>query len=690
MATETPATESVATKAAEKETPASTIAQVATPEVETTHAEATGADGDNEGRLDKSVGMGFGWFPWGLFEFPQSVEESDLDGPFQAESSGPANLSLSDTSPFGDMPPFDASLMADRTLENAVAETTKEVGEAMRASVAPVRQEPVVAEPAVETVVEARSQIAHNALNAEPVIRPSVTDVVSQLNDGNSRAADAVASSITTSQAEVSDSDSVTEKSIAAAAAPLDSKRATNTTLAAGRRFGWAWILAPLSVLPFLLTWLGSREGKQEETLHGVPQVVDAPAAGTSAESKNHLMATVPAGADKTAVSRSDLPVASAAAATGLAAAGLTVSASEDGCEPGTTSYREYEATLPGSAAALPACDIQSGGQIETAASLAVSRPSGNINQMDLEIESDSKEVETSQSDQSGSIASTIGKVTRNNLENVALDRGVYDRGEQVEMDFDDCLCKLIGSAACDSLRKNGIVRIEDFESMDDGQLQQILTRHDCQFDAGTLRWELNQYRFVDSFSPANDVTSDAMVRVAGGQQEAVGFDDYLQTLLGRETCVSLRQEGICSFDDLELMEDDHLQRILARHDCDLDTETLRWQRQQRNFDTTTTSKDFRFAINKQIASSTRKDDLTKIRGIGQATAEILESRGITTLRQISIMSPREIDDLLDAASSNFALVDPTTWPAQAKQLLSAVDLEEQVAALSSTGATHS
>ena len=64
---------------------------------------------------------------------------------------------------------------------------------------------------------------------------------------------------------------------------------------------------------------------------------------------------------------------------------------------------------------------------------------------------------------------------------------------------------------------------------------------------------------------------------------------------------------------------------------------------------------------------SAKKDDLKKVEGIGPKTAEALVSADIDTFVKLAKMDPEKIKEILTAASSNLAHLDPGTWPAQAQ-----------------------
>ena len=69
----------------------------------------------------------------------------------------------------------------------------------------------------------------------------------------------------------------------------------------------------------------------------------------------------------------------------------------------------------------------------------------------------------------------------------------------------------------------------------------------------------------------------------------------------------------------------------------------------------------------KEEAPATEPDDLKKIEGIGPKIEEILNAADIRTFTQLAETDAAKVKELLEAAGSNFAVHDPTTWPQQAK-----------------------
>ena len=62
-----------------------------------------------------------------------------------------------------------------------------------------------------------------------------------------------------------------------------------------------------------------------------------------------------------------------------------------------------------------------------------------------------------------------------------------------------------------------------------------------------------------------------------------------------------------------------------------------------------------------------KKDDLTKIEGIGKKIAEILTASGIASFEILSKTTPKKLRAILDEAGKKFKTYDPATWPRQAK-----------------------
>lgn len=62
-----------------------------------------------------------------------------------------------------------------------------------------------------------------------------------------------------------------------------------------------------------------------------------------------------------------------------------------------------------------------------------------------------------------------------------------------------------------------------------------------------------------------------------------------------------------------------------------------------------------------------KKDDLTKIEGVGKKIAEILTAAGIASFEILAKATPKKLRTILDEAGKKFKTHDPATWPKQAK-----------------------
>ena len=71
------------------------------------------------------------------------------------------------------------------------------------------------------------------------------------------------------------------------------------------------------------------------------------------------------------------------------------------------------------------------------------------------------------------------------------------------------------------------------------------------------------------------------------------------------------------------------------------------------------------------ISNSSGSDDLTKIHGIGPATAELLRKSGITSFRELHDAGPSRIQEILASGGSKFTLIDSSLWERQARFAMS-------------------
>lgn len=71
-------------------------------------------------------------------------------------------------------------------------------------------------------------------------------------------------------------------------------------------------------------------------------------------------------------------------------------------------------------------------------------------------------------------------------------------------------------------------------------------------------------------------------------------------------------------------------------------------------------------AASSKPAKADKGDDLTRVEGIGPKIAELLVADGIDTFAKLAKADVDKLKGILEAAGSNFATHDPTTWPQQA------------------------
>lgn len=77
-----------------------------------------------------------------------------------------------------------------------------------------------------------------------------------------------------------------------------------------------------------------------------------------------------------------------------------------------------------------------------------------------------------------------------------------------------------------------------------------------------------------------------------------------------------------------------------------------------------------------KVKKETASDDLSKIEGINKKVETLLNKENIRTYRDLSKLSIKRLQVMLDGAGSKFIIYNPATWPKQAK-LASAGKWEE-------------
>ena len=147
-------------------------------------------------------------------------------------------------------------------------------------------------------------------------------------------------------------------------------------------------------------------------------------------------------------------------------------------------------------------------------------------------------------------------------------------------------------------------------------------------------------------------------------------------------TQTALHNAGYLSFGDLAKASEREIQLALSKldHGCSSSNFT-RWTAQatlaaQGDSKSVEVSETAPVATATPVVSATpqpvsepttQADDLTKIRGIGPGTAELLRTAGITTFAALSKTGTPRLQEILDSGGAKFAVVDPSMWCRQAE-----------------------
>ena len=129
----------------------------------------------------------------------------------------------------------------------------------------------------------------------------------------------------------------------------------------------------------------------------------------------------------------------------------------------------------------------------------------------------------------------------------------------------------------------------------------------------------------------------------------------------------ALNSSGYYRFSDLRNANKKQLKRVLAENDLKFTTaQTKSWIVQSGSLVSQEESNE------QSVQQSSQRDDLTKIRGIGKATSNLLSRSGITSYRDLYEVEPQRLRQLLDQAGRKFKLIDPSSWSRQAELAMSA------------------
>lgn len=114
---------------------------------------------------------------------------------------------------------------------------------------------------------------------------------------------------------------------------------------------------------------------------------------------------------------------------------------------------------------------------------------------------------------------------------------------------------------------------------------------------------------------------------------------------------------------DLALNQPESFKAIVARLNADNNNTSTQ---PAVSFEVKKTSLVEKVAVAAATVSSTQKDNLRKIEGIGPAIERLLNAAGIETFSQLSETSVERLENILSVGGPSFAIHKPDTWPRQA------------------------
>jgi chromosome segregation ATPase len=139
-----------------------------------------------------------------------------------------------------------------------------------------------------------------------------------------------------------------------------------------------------------------------------------------------------------------------------------------------------------------------------------------------------------------------------------------------------------------------------------------------------------------------------------------------------------LHNAGISTFEELANTTPEHIQSILHAEGSQYkihDPSTLTWPRQARlaadgKWAELKKWQDESLTVGREdgvIAVPDKKDDLTKIEGIGPKINGLLNDAGIYTFAKLSATKYEKLKTILEEAGERYRMHDPSTWPKQAE-----------------------
>jgi len=167
----------------------------------------------------------------------------------------------------------------------------------------------------------------------------------------------------------------------------------------------------------------------------------------------------------------------------------------------------------------------------------------------------------------------------------------------------------------------------------------------------------------------------DEDVNPSNAWTQELRFRDDLTSIEGidAEAQQAFYDAGYYSYCDIENASTYDLKRVFAAGNFQFtrrDFESWSGQAALRSAEQNETETSTRSDKNATLKTA-REDDLTKIHGIGSATAKLLQKSGITTFRSLHEADPEQLQSILNSGGTKFKLVDPSSWLQQTRFAMS-------------------
>ena len=291
-----------------------------------------------------------------------------------------------------------------------------------------------------------------------------------------------------------------------------------------------------------------------------------------------------------------------------------------------------------------------------------------------------------------------------------------------------------IGPATAKMLRENGITRFSQLDSMTDDRLNQLMENAGPRFRmlnwstwrqqagfasqgdwTGLNQWfsrqsaavqeELEQAGSAESNGSTDSTGSTGSTYSTGSQNSQVsqpsGDDLTRINGIGPATAEMLRENGITRFSQLVSIKEDRLEQLMesagprfrmvnwstwnkqagfaAKGDWNglgqwfnRQSKSVKEELAQASIATGGTDVRSQASASNGVSVSTgasngTPQDLTRIHGIGPATAKLLKRNGITRFEQLASVDQSWLENLMTTSGSKFSLVNWQTWSQQAR-----------------------